>query len=65
LHQFAPLEPITSAEGRRNTQDIVPNILPTPSLSTNRKDFLESFKGLSVHAELQNIMGLGLSGQKI
>jgi hypothetical protein len=41
LHHFAPVEPFGAEEISHQTNEIIPNILPEPSLSTTRKDFLE------------------------
>ena len=36
LHAFAPMEPLNDKEVRHNPEDIIPTILPEPSLSTKR-----------------------------
>jgi hypothetical protein len=62
LQDYAPLEPNQSSlEPPHNTCDIVPDILPPPSLSTNRKDFLENISEASVRTSLTELFGLELA----
>ena len=57
---YAPFEPLDSSEARHNTQDILPEILPKPELSTNRREFIQSVQKHGVRAELTSLFGLEL-----
>ena len=61
LTKFAPIEPLTSTEPRHNPQDIIPSILPAPSLSTNRKDFLETLDAGGIKASLASFFGFNFT----
>jgi hypothetical protein len=67
LYKSAPIQPLiianaTSAPDRsHNTNDIYPNILPTPSLTTDRKDFLSTVRDRSIQTTLSTIFGLDLA----
>jgi hypothetical protein len=41
LRAFAPREAAEGTSTGRNPQDIIPNLMPTPLLSTNRKDLIQ------------------------
>jgi hypothetical protein len=59
LLKFAPMEPLSSStEPSHNTQDIIPDVLPSPSLSTNRKDLLEIVRESKLKASLTAFFGL-------
>jgi hypothetical protein len=57
LAKFAPIEPLSPSEPRHNPQDIIASILPPPSLSTNRKDFLEAVHSNKLSASLTSFFG--------
>ena len=42
LQAFAPREAVEETSSGRNPQDIIPNLLPSPLLSTKRKDFIQN-----------------------
>ncbi len=42
LRAFAPREAAEGTSTGRNPQDIIPNFMPTPLLSTDRKDFIQT-----------------------
>jgi hypothetical protein len=60
LKEYAPREPLDGSEPRHNPQDIIPNILPKPSLTTNRRDFLRSLAEVDVQATLTEYFGFNL-----
>ena len=59
LSKYAPFEPINQPEvPRHNTQDIIPNILPKPDLTNNRRDFLNTIQENTVKVYLKHLFGL-------
>ncbi|KAF2259607.1 hypothetical protein CC78DRAFT_57001 [Lojkania enalia] len=56
LEQYVPKENLTG-EQPHNTNDIMPDILPQPFISTNRKDVLSSAKENSLSAALTALFG--------
>ena len=58
LYKFAPSTPLSPNETPHNTNDIIPDILPSPSLTTNRKDFLETVRDSKLQASLTSFFGL-------
>jgi hypothetical protein len=71
LFKYAPIEPLALAgkseeEPPHNTNDIIPHILPEPTLTTNRKDFLSTVRNHSLKASVSKIFGLdsGLSNEQ-
>jgi hypothetical protein len=61
LHHFAPVEPFGAEEISHQTNEIIPNILPEPSLSTTRKDFLEKMYLTKVKTSLTEFFGLNIA----
>jgi hypothetical protein len=61
LHKFVPFEAISKGDVPHNTDDIIPNILPPPSQSTTRKEFLESVRGTDISTSLTAFFGLDFS----
>lgn len=62
--KFAPFYPIEPGEPSHSTQDIIPSILPTPSLSTNRKEFLEVIQEREINIGLTALFGLDFARNK-
>lgn len=64
LFRYAPVEPIILAdaleeqERPHNPSDLIPDILPEASVTTNRKDFLSTITDKSVKARVLEIFGL-------
>jgi hypothetical protein len=65
LFKYAPSKPPTMTGQQRelerphNPNDIIPDILPEPSLTTNRRDFVSTVTDKSLKASLSKIFGLG------
>jgi hypothetical protein len=55
LHSYAPFPP-ENDEPRHNAEDIIPNILPKPSIWPNRKDFLTHTSDWKIRGGLANII---------
>lgn len=64
LQKYAPVEqsitPSSSTIPAHSPQHIIPEILPAPSLSTNRKIFLNTIKDNQIRASLTSVFGLNL-----
>ncbi|KAK3627306.1 hypothetical protein LTR56_019312 [Elasticomyces elasticus] len=61
LKAYAPREPIRQEgqiERRHNPQDIIPDILPKPSLTTSRRDFLRQLGGNSASLTMTEYFGI-------
>ena len=61
LHQFAPREPSSIDEPSHHTNDIIPDILPEPSISTSRQDFITTVHRSEILSNLTTYLGLDLS----
>lgn len=64
LNRFAPYSTISSNEPSHNTNDIIPSILPTPSSSSNRKDFLNSIHDHKIRTTLASFFGLNITSSE-
>ncbi|ETN44504.1 uncharacterized protein HMPREF1541_10174 [Cyphellophora europaea CBS 101466] len=58
LKEYAPVEPIGGTERRHNPQDIIPDILPKPSLSNSRRDFIKQLTADSAKLVVTDYFGL-------
>ena len=64
LFKYAPAEPLSLAsnlgkpERPHNPADLIKDILPKPSLTTNRKDVLDNVTDASIKGSLSNLFGL-------
>jgi len=58
LRSYASNDVLTSNERRHNPQDIIPSILPPPSMTTNRKDLLQSIRSKELHTSLTDYFGI-------
>jgi hypothetical protein len=56
-HSYAPFPP-EKDEPRHNAEDIIPNILPDPSIWPNRKDFLTHTSDWKIRGGLANVLGI-------
>ncbi|KAJ5722280.1 hypothetical protein N7488_000315 [Penicillium malachiteum] len=61
LHHFAPSEPSSTEEPSHHTNDIIPDILPEPCISTSRQDFVTSVHRSEIVSTLTTYLGLDLS----
>ena len=61
LEHYAPLKPRNPNQRSHNPEDIIPDLLPAPSLSATRSDVLSASKSASVHLALTGIFGLDLA----
>jgi hypothetical protein len=61
LQKFAPFEPLLPTVPRHNPQDIIPDILPAPSLHTNRKEILSRIKDQGVEIMLTSFFGINFA----
>ncbi|KAJ5274018.1 hypothetical protein N7478_009143 [Penicillium angulare] len=61
LHHFAPSEPSSTEEPSHHTNDIIPDILPEPFISTSRQDFVTSVHRSAIVSTLTTYLGLDLS----
>jgi hypothetical protein len=64
LTKFAPFHPISPGEPSHNTHDIIPSILPNPSLSTSRKEFLKVVHEREINIGLTALFGLDFARNK-
>jgi hypothetical protein len=64
LTKFVPFPPISPGEPSHNTNDITPSILPTPSLSTSRKEFLKVVREREIKVGLTAFFGLDFARNK-
>lgn len=64
LTKFAPFPPISPGEASHNTNEIIPSILPTPSLSTSRKEFLKVVHEKEIKIGLTAFFGLDFARNK-
>ena len=55
---YRPKDPIEATDQHHNTQDILPNILPKPIKSGDRKDVLTKAVGGQLTARLEKVFGL-------
>jgi hypothetical protein len=60
LFRFAPVEPLSPDEARHNTNDIITGILPEPTLTTNRRDFISRVRDAHMRASLSLFFGVDL-----
>ena len=64
LFKYAPPEPVSLASSKadperaHNPSDLIKDLLPKPSLTTNRKDVLDNTHDASVKASLTTLFGL-------
>lgn len=74
LFKYTPVEPLTLAGAVKQQErphrpcDLIPNILPEPSRTTNRKDFLSAVTDKSLQAKISKIFGFDKGandGQKV
>jgi hypothetical protein len=61
LRAFAPREPVEGTSIGRNPQDIIENILPSPLLSTDRKDFIKNNVSGEVRTDLTDFFGFSFA----
>jgi len=64
LQAYAPVEPLDPNETKHNPQDIIPSILPSPILTTNRKDFLQNLTSASARTGLSEYFGIEFARSK-
>jgi hypothetical protein len=64
LTKIAPFPFISLGEPSRNTNNIIPSILPTPSLSTCRKEFLKVVHEREIRIGLTALFGLDFARNK-
>lgn len=61
LARFAPFRPLTPGQPSHNTDEIIPGILPQPSLSTDRKELIQIFREKGVSAQLSALLGFEIT----
>lgn len=61
MHNYAPFPPAGNDEPRHDPADIIPDILPTPVIWPNRKDFFSQTSDWSIKAGLANVFGIDTS----
>jgi len=64
LAKCVPFPPLSPGEPSHNTHDIIPSILPTPSLSTSRKEFLKIVHEREIIFGLRALFGLDFARTK-
>ncbi|OJJ08813.1 hypothetical protein ASPVEDRAFT_47969 [Aspergillus versicolor CBS 583.65] len=60
LARFAPCRPLTPEERPHNTNDIIPGILPEPSVSINRKETIQIFREKGISGQLSALLGFDI-----
>jgi hypothetical protein len=63
LNHFAPLEPLSAGEPSHHTNDIIPDILPEPYVSTSTQDFVSTVRRSDIAPALATYLGLNLSNR--
>ncbi|KAE8395794.1 hypothetical protein BDV23DRAFT_168545 [Aspergillus alliaceus] len=58
---FEHFHPLTSGCPSHKTEDIIPDILPQPSLSTNRKEPIQVFREKDISAQLSALLGFKIT----
>lgn len=61
LYRYAPATPVDSTQSARGPRDILPNILPKPSVATSRRAVLESLPAKQLHIALTELFGLDIT----
>jgi hypothetical protein len=61
LRAFAPREAAEGTSTGRNPQDIIPNLMPTPLLSTNRKDLIQKKVSSEGRTGLADFFGFNIA----
>ncbi|KAI9924855.1 hypothetical protein MW887_006712 [Aspergillus wentii] len=61
LDGYAPCCPPAHGQPSHNTNEIIRDILPQPSLSANRKELVQVFREKGISAQLSALLGLELS----
>lgn len=61
LIKFAPSPPMAPGDHPHNTNDIIPSILPTPSLSTNRKEVVQVIRERGISIALTSFFDLNFA----
>lgn len=61
LQKFAPSSPLSSTSRPHNPEDIIPNILPKPSVSKNRKEILSVADKQGLSVVLGSLFGINLA----
>lgn len=61
LHHFAPSELLSTEEPSHNTNDIIPDILPEPYITTSRQDLVTLMRRSDIATTLTTYLGLNLS----
>jgi hypothetical protein len=64
INQFAPFAPTTSNEPSHNTNDIIPSILPSPCMSSDRNDFFQAVSGPETHFALSAFFSFDFENKK-
>ncbi|KAF1810200.1 hypothetical protein P152DRAFT_475771 [Eremomyces bilateralis CBS 781.70] len=64
LNKFAPFPAMSPNEPSHNTNDIIPSILPSPSLSLNRKEFFSAVRGHELHVALSAILAADIKSTR-
>ncbi|KAB8239144.1 uncharacterized protein BDW43DRAFT_319392 [Aspergillus alliaceus] len=58
---FEHFHPLTSGCPSHKTEEIIPDILPQPSLSTNRKEPIQVFREKDISAQLSALLGFKIT----
>ena len=63
LYRYAPPTPVDSTQSAHSPRDILPNIMPKPSVAASRKAVLESLPSKQLLIALTDLFGLNLKNE--